>query len=44
MIISSINAGAMRFPTNWPYTLIGIMPSNRKLKAIAASEAGAAAA
>jgi hypothetical protein len=27
---------------NWPYTLIGIMPTNRKLKAIAVPDAGPA--
>ena len=32
--------GAVLIGSNWPYTLIGIMPTNRKLKAIAEQDAG----
>jgi hypothetical protein len=34
--------GAALIFTNWPYTFIGIMPTNHKLKAIAENDAGPA--
>ncbi len=37
-------AGGVLMGANWPYTLIGIMPTNRKLMALAPSQAGAESA
>jgi hypothetical protein len=35
-------AGAILVLANWPYTMLGIMPTNHKLKAIADNDAGPA--
>ena len=34
--------GAVLILSNWPYTLIGVMPTNNRLKAIAENDAGPA--
>jgi hypothetical protein len=34
--------GAILVLTNWPYTMLGIMPTNHRLKAIAENDAGPA--
>jgi hypothetical protein len=35
-------AGAILVLANWPYTMLGLMPTNHKLKAIAENDAGPA--
>jgi len=34
--------GAVLILSNWPYTLVGVMPTNNRLKAIAENDAGPA--